>query len=339
MFSKKPLVQQRWKHHLQCAGESPLGAGGKCQRSANECSLIAKKKIQSGRFAGARQRTHLWLMISRQNWTSSTTGFAESLPEAHWKLGDDQPAGAICSNKGVINIVTKKRCGRKEWSDNGTHRYPGDAGIAANYNLQKAWFCQNINGGGTYNPAKAISHSAQYMVDPANFNTISNFRNKRLRPRANVDYDLLLTPWMLWFSTREWISATGSLAGIQKHQSFWPIINGYNRTYCHRWKRIIQTFLYLYMEKKETTGRKCCGWSPVLIFPERKWPIFYQQYFLSDYTPTGLDSTQQQLTGNTGQVHSTGSVKMCRKNKKTSFSPVYSVTRCRNEYQLQTAQW
>jgi Outer membrane protein beta-barrel family/CarboxypepD_reg-like domain len=244
---------------------------------------------------------------------------------------------------GVINIVTKK--GRVGFSGRvnvygGTR---GEAGVSTNFNYRKQGFAINLNAGIGYNEfeGEGYSNRTNLFADSSNQLKINNsFANNNLRPnfRLNADYDI---------NKRNIISLVA-----QYNQNSYDN-NGFNR-FANRNRldqitrlseRTIQTEGYnrtpsvnfTYTHKGKTAGEQFRILASAYTGWNQNNRNFFQEFLFADNTPTGVDSTQKQVTatltsGFTVQI----SYDKLLKNKKTSITTGSQYSRSNSHVLLTT---
>jgi hypothetical protein len=203
---------------------------------------------------------------------------------------------------GVINIVTKK--GKVGFSGRVNLNYGsrGELGVSSNISYRKNKLAINANAGIGYNEFDGNSYSRRQNIytDSTNYfntNAVNGSINRRPNFRLSIDYD---------FNKKNAINFTVGYNGNNA--------NSENTTEYINLNRLNE----IYRLSNRTTGNNTTSNNPSFSAtytlktkdPKEVLRIiatanfnnnniardFYQQFFNPDYSPTGFDSTQQQIT-------------------------------------------
>ena len=203
---------------------------------------------------------------------------------------------------GVINIVTKKGKVGFNGRVNVNYGTRGEAGLSGNLTYRKNKFALNINAGFGYNEfeGKNYSRRQNIYVDSTNyFNINGNSVNLNRRPnfRASIDYEL---------NKKNSINFTTSYnANSADNSNGTEYINLNNASQIYRLSNratgtsttsINPNFNLTYTLKTKDPKEVLRIITGLNFNDNNTDRDFYQKYFNADYTPTGADSTQQQLT-------------------------------------------
>lgn len=244
---------------------------------------------------------------------------------------------------GVINIVTKK--GRVGFGGRvnvygGTR---GELGTSANFNYRKQGFAINLNAGAGYNrfESEGYSYRTNIFTDSSNQLNINNRSdNRNIRPnfRLNMDYDInkrnslnLVAQYNQnsydneGFNRFTNINRFGNISRLSERE---VATDGYNRTpnlnvtFTHKGKQA--------GEQLRIVAGVSSGWN-------QNTRNFFQEFLNPDFSATGVDSTQRQITDtrNTGFNFNLGYDKLL-KNKKTSVSTGGAYNRSNSHVVLNT---
>jgi hypothetical protein len=204
---------------------------------------------------------------------------------------------------GVINIVTKK--GRIGFNGrlNVNYGTRGEAGVSGNMSYRKNKIAINISAGFGYNEFVGNNYSRRQNIylDSTNYFTINgNSGNLNRRPnfRASIDYE---------FNKKNSINFTTSYnANNADNSNGTEYVNLNNNNQIYRLSnRTIATnaithnpnFNLTYTLKTKDPKEVLKIITGLNFNDNNTARDFYQQYFNTNYTPNGVDSTQQQLTG------------------------------------------
>lgn len=306
VYAEKPLVENKDGKMIYNVAESALSNG------ANASEMLRNLPLMSANPDGTlmlRGKEPLILMDEKPvNLNGQQlTDLLESLPAnvvEKVEVMQNPPPEYATYPGGVINIITRKgRIGiYQRLSVNAGSR--GEAGISGNFNYRSGKL--NISSGAGYGVWESVgnswSHRKNRYKDSVNyFYSESAFNNTSRHPNARfqADYD---------FSKRSTLSFV-----YQGNLSFYD--NSSNVLYSNR-----DSLLNVYKASSRSNSYESTGYSHGLSSSYQwkgKNPVerlqvysglsfsknqndrdFYQQFLRSDFLPTGLDSTQLQITDN-----------------------------------------
>lgn len=329
VYAEKPLIQSKDGNITFNAAESPLSAGANATDLLKNVPLVSTDADGKVLLKGKEPK----ILIDDKPVELSQRQLQDMLESMSGSMIDrievmtNPPPQYANEQGGVINIVTRKgkvgKTGRVQVSA-GTR---GETSINGTFTYRKQGLAINFSTGAAYNQyqSEGYSHRENIYKDSANrFNTTSASRNRSMRPNARlaVDYDfdkrnavsVVLQYNQNTFRNRsnnEYtnINRFGDIYRLSQRQirSEGQNINpNLNFTYTHKGKqpgevfRFIGTVNYSYNQNDR---------------------YFFQEFLNNDHTPTGNDSTQQQLndTWNSGYSLRASYDKML-KNKKTFIS-------------------
>jgi hypothetical protein len=329
VYAEKPLIQSKDGNITFNAAESPLSAGSNATELLKNVPLVTTDADGKVLLKGKEPK----ILIDDKPVELSQRQLQDMLESMSGSMIDrievmtNPPPQYANEQGGVINIVTRKgkvgKTGRIQISA-GTR---GETSINANFTYRKQGLAINFTAGAAYNKyeSEGYSHRQNIYTDSTNrFNTTSASRNRSIRPnsRLGVDYDfdkrnavsLVLQYNQNTFRNRSNNEYTNinrfdevyRLSQRQIRSEGQNINPNLNFTYTHKGKqpgevfRFIGTLNYSYNQNDR---------------------YFFQEFLNSDHSPTGNDSTQQQLndTWNSGYSLRVSYDKML-KNKKTFLS-------------------
>ncbi len=312
VYAEKPLIQSKDGNITFNAAESALAAGSNASDLLNNVPLVAKDPNGKITVRGKEPKILIDDKPVELN-LQQLQDLLESLPGSSIEkieVMTNPPPQYANEQGGVINITTKKgkvgRSGRISLSG-GTR---GDVSMNGNFNYRKQGFALSINAGVGYNRLEGAGYSIRKnrYTDSSNFfNTNNNYLNTNWRPnfRLNMDYD---------------ISKTGSINFVlQYNQNNYDNENSTGYTNINRFGNIYRLSRrdilsegdnyspnanLTYTKKGKIPGESVkiiTGGNFSINQSDRK---FFQQFFYPDFTPNGVDSTQEQLTNNKSNGYS-----------------------------------
>lgn len=329
IYSEKPLIQSKDGNITFNAGESPLSAGSNASELLSNVPLVTKDPDGNILVRGKQPKILIDdkpVDLSLQQLQDLLEAMPGSSIEKIEVLTNPPPEYAN-EPGGVINIVTKKGTiginGR--FSVYGGTR--GEAGSNASFNYRKQGFTLNVNAGTGYNYYEGNGYSKRENIyaDSVNyFNTNSNYQNKNIRPnfRTNVTYDLNKfnsLNLVLQYNQNDFNNL--SHTEYQNLNQFDTLYNVSRRTIKSIGNSYNPNISFSYTLKTRKPGEMFRLISNYNQSSSGNTRNFYQQYFNPDYTPTGKDSTQQQITNNQSKGYSVRlSYDLPVNNQKTFFS-------------------
>jgi outer membrane receptor protein involved in Fe transport len=334
IYAEKPLIQSKDGNITFNAGESALSASSNASELLQNVPLVSKDPDGKINVRGKEPKILIDDKPVELN-LQQLQDLLESMPGSsieRIEVMTNPPPQYANEQGGVINIITKK--GRVGMSGRismygGTR---GDAGMNGSFTYRKKKLAININAGGGYNRIEGSGYSIRQNMyaDSSNFfNTINNYLNKNIRPnfRANIDYDiskLQLLNVVLQYNQNDFDNHS-----ITEYRN----INRLGETYRLSDRDIKSTgdsyspSLNASYTLKGKKGQALKLISGLNISSNGNARNFYQEYFNPDHSPTGADSTQEQLN-HTNTIGSSirASYDLPLSNKKTflSFGSFYT---------------
>ncbi len=306
VYSEKPLIENKDGKVIYNVSESPLSNG------SNASEMLKNLPLMNANPDGTlllRGKEPLILMDEKPINLSGQqlTDLLESLPAnvvEKVEVMQNPPPEYATYPGGVINIITRKgRVGIYERLNvNAGSR--GEAGISGNFNYRssKLNIFSSLGVGTIEVRGNSWSHRQNIYPDSVNyFYTESEYVNRSRHPNARfqTDYDFTKKSTMSFvyqgnlnfFDNNSHILYTNrdSLNTIYKASSR---NNSYDGTgYSHG-------FSGSYQWKGKNPVEKLQVYSGLSFSKNENDRDFYQQFLQSDFLPTGLDSTQLQITDN-----------------------------------------
>ncbi len=203
---------------------------------------------------------------------------------------------------GVINIVTKKGRVGINGRINVNLGTRGEAGINGSFGYRKNKFALNASAGVGYNQYQGNSYSNRQNMytDSSNFfNTIaaSNSNNKRPNARLSLDYDLNkrnnFNFTLLYNANNAGTYSSNEYKNINRFNAIYRLSNRFINTGTKSHSPNIN-FTYTLKGKAPREVLRIITGANFNVSQIDK--DFFQQFLNPDYTPTGTDSTQQQIT-------------------------------------------
>lgn len=304
VFAEKPLIQSKDGNVTFNAAESPLSAGSNVSDLLTSVPLVSKDADGKLSVRGKEPKILIDDKPVELN-LQQLQDLLESMPGSSIEkieVMTNPPPQYANEQGGVINIVTRKgkvgRSGRV--SVYGGSR--GEAGVNGSFTYRKQGFALNINAGNSYNKFEGEGYSIRNNIyaDSSNFlNTRNNNNSKNLRPnfRVNMDYDISkyqsLNLVLLYnYNDFKNQSAT-TYTNINQFNDIYRLSERDQRNEGN------SSNANLNLSYKLTThlpGELLRVTGSANLSSNNSNRYFYQQFFNPDYTPNGIDSTQQQLT-------------------------------------------
>ncbi len=306
VYAEKPLIENRDGKIAYNVAESPLSNG------SNASEMLRNMPLLSANPDGTlllRGKEPLILMDEKPVNVSGQqlTDLLESLPANvidKVEIMQTPPPEYATYPGGVINIVTKKgRVGvyRRITASAGTRN---EANIYGNYSYRtgKMNFSANLGVGTAVAAGKSFSHRQNIYADSVNyFYNQASYTNRNTHPtsRMQFDYD---------FSKRSAISFVyqGNLNYADNHSTT-LFTNLDSQLHIYKASTRNNNFSGNGFNHGFSSSYQWKGANPVEKFQlftgfntskNSNDRDFYQQFLQPDFLPTGLDSTQTQLTDN-----------------------------------------
>ncbi len=306
IYAEKPLIESKDGNITFNAGESALAAGSNASDLLQNVPLVSKDPNGKITVRGKEPKILIDDKPVELN-LQQLQDLLESLPGSSIEkieVMTNPPPQYANEQGGVINIVTKKgkvgRSGRLNVSA-GTR---GEVSMNGNFSYRKQGFSLSVNAGAGYSRLKGEGYSARnnFYTDSSNFfNTKSNYLNKNWRPnfRLNMDYDINKTQslnFVLLYNQNNFDNQ--SLTEYTNINRFGGIYRLSERNILSNGDSYSPNASFTYTKKGKMPGETFKFITGFNSSVNKSGRNFYQQYFNPDHTPTGIDSTQEQLTDN-----------------------------------------
>ncbi len=329
VYAEKPLVEMKEGNITFNAAQSATAAGSNVNEILNNVPLVSKDANGKITVRGKEPKILIDDKPVELN-LQQLQDLLESMPGSSIEkieVMTNPPPQYANEPGGVINIVTKKGSIGKSGRITASGGTRGEASLNGSYNYRKKGLNFSINIGTGYSRIKGFGHSSRENIYPDSvnfFNTSYHYINKNFRPnmRFNLDYD---------------ISKNRSLNFvIQFNENNYHNISVSDYSNLNRFDSV-----YKLSERTNTTGGDSYSSGTSLTYTQKgrmpgeifrvisaanfSWNMsrrnFYQQYFNPDWSFTGTDSTQRQVTGNNNTGYSVRvSYDRPLNNKKTFLS-------------------
>jgi len=306
VYSEKPLIENRDGKLIFNVAESPLSSGSSASEMLRNLPLMNVNPDGTLLMQG---KVPLILMDEKPVNLSGQqlADLLESLPAnviERVEIMSNPPPEYATYPGGVINIITKKgRVGIYERIGL-TFGSKGEKVISGNFNYRssKLNLTSSIGLGNAEVRGNSYSHRQNIYKDSVNyFYTNTAFVNRNTYPnmRVQADYD---------FNKKSSASIVyqGNLTYYNNHSdiissnldSNFRVYKGSSRTNQYDGDGYSHAFSGSYQWKGKNPVEKLQLWSGLSFSKNNNDRDFYQQFLQSNFLPTGLDSTQVQLTDN-----------------------------------------
>ena len=329
IYAEKPLIESKDGNITFNVGESALSNGSSATELLKQTPLVTTDPNGKILVRGKEPKILIDDKPVELN-MQQLQDLLESMPGStieKIEVLTNPPPQFANEQGGVINIVTKK--GRVGFGGRinlygGTR---GELGTSANFNYRKQGFAVNLNAGAGFNRFEndGYSNRSNIYKDSTNqLNIINRSVNENIRPnfRLNMDYDI---------NKRNIINLVA-----QYNQNSYNN-EGFNRfTNINRFGNISRmsereietagsnrnpnlTFTYTHKGRKPGEQlRLIAGVNAGWIENTRN---FFQEFLNADFSPTGVDSSQRQITNTRNNGFNTNlAYDKMLSNKKTSIS-------------------
>lgn len=302
IYAEKPLIQSKDGNFTFNAGESALAAGSNAAELLTNVPLVSKDPDGKLTVRGKEPKILIDDKPVELN-LQQLQDLLESLPGSSIdkiEVMTNPPPQYANEQGGVINIVTKKGKVGMSGRVSVTAGTRGEATFNASFTYRKQGLAININAGGGYNQydGNGFSIRKNIYTDSSNFfNTTNKSRSENIRPnfRMNVDYDINknnLLNFVLSYNQAEFDNTNQTeYQNINRFDELWRLsqrrVNSEGNNYNPN-----LNLSYTWKGKLGESLKIITGYNFSSSFSDR---VFYQQFFNPDFTPNGLDSTQQQL--------------------------------------------
>ncbi len=304
VFAEKPVIENKEGNITFNASESSLSAGSNASDLLKNVPLVAADPDGKITVKGKEPKILIDDKPVELN-AQQLQDFLESMPGSmieRIEVMTNPPPQYANEPGGVINIVTRKGKAGKSGRISVFAGTRGEKGANGSFTYRKRGFSFSISAGMGSNIYQGNGYSRRENIytDSSNYlNTDSRYRNLNKRPgtRMHVDYDL---------GSRDAINAV-----ISYNKNIFDNNSNTRYTNLNQFKdisklseRSIQSDGYssnpsgtiTYTHRGKNPGETLRFINSGSYSHNENNRYFYQQFFNPDYTPNGIDSTQQQFT-------------------------------------------
>jgi len=302
IYAEKPLIQSKDGNITFNAGESALAAGSNAAELLTNVPLVSKDPDGKITVRGKEPKILIDDKPVELN-LQQLQDLLESLPGSSIdkiEVMTNPPPQYASEQGGVINIVTKKGKVGMSGRLSLTAGSRGEATLNASFTYRKQGLAINVNAGGGYNKYTGNGYSIRQNIytDSSNFfNTTNNSISKSTRPyfRANIDYDINknnLLNVVLGYNQADFDNTNQTeYQNINRFDALYRLSRRNVHSEGNNYNPNISAS-YTLKGRLGEVFRVIAGYNFSSSYSDR---LFFQQFFNPDFTPNGLDSTQQQL--------------------------------------------
>lgn len=303
IYAEKPLIESKDGNITVNVGESAMAAGSNAGDLLNNVPLVSKDADGKITVRGKEPRILIDDKPVELN-LQQLQDLLESMPGSSIEkieVMTNPPPQYANEQGGVINIVTKKgkvgRSGRVNISAGSR----GEGSVSGNFNYRKKGLALSVNGGMSYSRVQGEGYSIRnnFYPDSSNFfNTSNDFINRNRRPsfRLNLDYDINknnLLNLVVNYNQNDFDNLnTTEFRNINRFDALWKMSRREVHQEGDNYSPSVN-LSYTWKGKPGETLRMTGGYNFSKSISDRD---FFQVYFYPDLTPTGQDTTQQQLS-------------------------------------------
>ena len=304
VFAEKPLIQSKEGNIIFNASESPLSAGSNASDLLKNVPLVAADPDGKLTVRGKEPKILIDDKPVELN-AQQLQDFLESMPGSmieRIEVMTNPPPQYANEPGGVINIVTRKGKVGKTGRFSSYAGTRGEVGANGNFSYRKKGLSISMNAGLGFNQYEGHSYSKRENIYPDStnyFNTQSRYNNKNARPNArlSVEYD---------------INARNSLNGVLRYNQndfknhsiteytnldkSGEIYRLSNRDIRSEGQNLNPSLNFTYTHKGKKPGETIRLFGNGYYSYNQNDRYFFQKFYNPDYTPNGIDSTQQQFT-------------------------------------------
>jgi hypothetical protein len=304
IYVEKPLIENKDGKIIFNAGESALSSGATTTELLKQTPLVNVDNDGKVMLRGKDVKVLIDDKPIELN-GKQLQDLLESMPGSmidKIEVMTTPPPQYATERGGVINIVTKK--GRVGMNGRLTLNYGtrGEAGINGSFGYRKNKFSLNVSAGYGYNEYQGHSYSNRQNMytDSTNFfNTVaaSGSNNKRPNARLSMDYDLNkrnnLNFTFLYNANDAGSHSNNEYTNLDRFSAIYKLSDRFINTTTQSDN---PNFNFTYTLKGKDPREILKIISGVNFNVSEVGKDFFQQFLNPDYTQTGIDSTQQQIT-------------------------------------------
>jgi len=304
VFAEKPLIQSKEGNITFNAAESPLSAGSNASDLLKNVPLVASDPDGKITVRGKEPKILIDDKPVELN-AQQLQDFLESMPGSmieRIEVMTNLPPQYANEPGGVINIVTRKgkvgKTGRLS-TYAGTR---GEVGANGNFSYRKKGLSISMNAGLGFNQYEGHSYSKRENIYPDSinhFNTQSRYNNKNARPNArlSVDYDIDARNsfnGVLQYNQNDFKNhSITEYTNLNKSNEIYRLSN---RDIRSEGQNLNPSLNFTYTHKGKKPGETIRIFGNGYYSYNQNDRYFFQKFYNPDYTPNGIDSTQQQFT-------------------------------------------
>ncbi|MBK9486097.1 MAG: outer membrane beta-barrel protein [Chitinophagaceae bacterium] len=304
VFAEKPLIENKDGKIIFNTGESALSSGATTTELLKQTPLV--NVDNDGKILLRGKEVKILIDDKPVELDSKQLqDLMESMPGSmieKIEVMTTPPPQYANERGGVINIVTKK--GKVGFNGRVSINYGsrGEAAINGNISYRKNKLALNFSSGFGYNIYNGNSYSNRqnFYTDSSNyFNTIGESSNNNRRPnlRMSLDYDLSKQQSMnftvMYNSNNSAYENIVTYSNADRNNQVYKLSNRNTATGNNSQSPVFNFTYTIKGKNPKNVFKFISGFNYNAGINERN---FYQQYLNSDNTPTGSDSTQQQIT-------------------------------------------
>lgn len=304
IYVEKPLIENRDGKIIFNAGESALSSGATTTEILKQTPLVNVDNDGKIMLRGKEVKVLIDDKPIELN-GKQLQDLLESMPGSmidKIEVMTTPPPQYANERGGVINIVTKKGRVGMNGRLNVNYGTRGEAGINASFGYRKNKLSLNVSAGYGYNRYQGSSYSKRENMykDSTNFfNTVagSNSNNKRPNARVSLDYEINkrngLNFTFLYNANNAGSYSSNEYTNINRFYAIYKLSDRFINTATQSHN---PNFNLTYTVKGKDPREVLRILSGVNFNVSEVEKDYFQQFLNPDYSQTGIDSTQQQIT-------------------------------------------
>jgi len=306
IYAERPLIQSKDGNITFNAGESALSAGSNASELLTSVPLVTKDPDGKLLVRGKEPKILIDDKPVQLN-LQQLQDLLESMPGSSIEkieVMTNPPPQYANEQGGVINIVTRKGSIGKSGRLSIYAGTRGEKGVNGSFNYRKQGLSINMNAGivGNVFEGSGYSRRQNIFTDSVNyFNTDNNYQNKNVRPsfRSNINYDFNKfhsLNLVLQYNQNSFLNHNVTeITNLNNSQTVYRLSD---RTLDNEGDNYNPNLNLTYTLKTKRQGETLKWINDFNYSVSETNRDFYQQYFHPDHSPSGTDSTQQQITSN-----------------------------------------
>jgi hypothetical protein len=337
IYAEKPLIQSKDGNITFNAGESALSAGSSAGELLTNVPLVTKDPDGKLLVRGKEPKILIDdkpVELNLQQLQDLLDAMPGSSIEKIEVMTNPPPLYAN-EDGGVLNIVTRKGTVGKSGRLSVYGGTRGEKGANANFNYRRQGLSIHVNMGAVKNNFDGNGYSKRENIfsdSSSYFNSENSFHNKNTRPnfRTNINYDIdkfHSLNLVLQYNRNDFQNqnATGN-TNLNNAKAITSISQ---RSLGNSGESYNEGLSLTYALKTNRPGESLKWYNNLNYSSNETNRDFYQQFFNSDRTPNGIDSTQKQIIDNATKTFSSRlNYDLPLNNNKTFLSGggYYSIT-------------